>query len=194
MRTFSFPWSLLGLVARLALVGLAASFTLQPQPALAVTPVAAPAVQADKAPPPAKSPAAEPGTPRLVWGRLVAQDGKTTYDLDKQSVVVGSAAPADVVVPGSTLSPQHCRITYDAGRVAIEDLGSRHGTLVAGTALKKGKPMAIVQPLDLALGAVSLRFEFGERPAVIPPLKAAKHPGKKAKGKGKGKAKSAGAK
>lgn len=105
-----------------------------------------------------------------VWGKLVSADGKTMYPLEKPVVVIGSDAKADVVLAHATVSARHCRLTYKDGHVMAEDLGSRFATLLDGTALKKGKQSEVFQKSDLALGAVSLTFEFGERPALLKPL------------------------
>jgi hypothetical protein len=138
-------------------------------PALAATPK--PAVDAQ---------AAEPAPP---WGRLVSEDGKTAYPLDKDVVIVGNAAPADVVIDDKTVAPRQIRLTYKGGLVTVEELGSRFGTLLNGTALKKGKAVRILVKSQLALGAVTLNFEFGTRPGMVPPSqplppKAKPHKGK----------------
>ena len=131
--------------------------------------------------------AAKPGgtlaPEKTVWGRLVAANG-VGIELSKPVVLVGSGAGADAVLVDRTVSPLHARLTYKDGRAFLEDLGSKYGTLVSGSAVKKGDtPRLVTQKADLAFGAVSYTFEFGVRPALIPPLQALP--------KGKGKAKSA---
>jgi pSer/pThr/pTyr-binding forkhead associated (FHA) protein len=98
-------------------------------------------------------------------------------------VVVGSAEGSGVVVRHPSVSAQHARLTYKDGAVHLEDLGSRSGTLAAGALVKKGKPFRILQPMELAFGAVTLKFDFGERPKVLPPSQ------KRMDAKGRGKAK-----
>ncbi|MBM4341797.1 MAG: FHA domain-containing protein [Deltaproteobacteria bacterium] len=107
-----------------------------------------------------------------VWGKLATSDGKQTWSLDKPEIVVGSAATADVRLQDRSVSEVHCKVRHDAGTVTVEDLGSRTGTLAAGAALKKGKPFRILQHIEISVGAVQLRFEFGERPALLPPTQA----------------------
>ena len=114
----------------------------------------------------------EPVTPTKAWGRLVTADGKQRWELTKPVLIVGSDANADVMIGDKTVSAQHAKFTHADGVISIEDLGSKSGTLAAGTALKRGKPFRVLQPVDVALGAVLLRFEFGERPALIPPTQA----------------------
>ncbi len=106
---------------------------------------------------------------KVVWGTLTTEDGKTTYPLDKPTMVLGNAPPADVVIADASVAAQHVRFTYLNGVVHIEDLGSRHGTLLNGTALKKGKPMRILTKSSVSPGAVTLNFDFGVRPALIAP-------------------------
>jgi hypothetical protein len=122
------------------------------------------------------------------WGKLSTLDGKTSWPLDKPAVVVGGGA-VDVVVQDATVSAQQVRLAYKDGVVTIEDLGSKFGTLLDGTQLKKGKPMRILQPAQLSLGALQLKFEFGVRPKLLPPTqapsKAAKAKPKAPAGKGK---------
>ncbi|MBI5608261.1 MAG: FHA domain-containing protein [Deltaproteobacteria bacterium] len=128
------------------------------------------AVAAD--PPPAKAEAAAPA-----WGKLLSSDRKLAYPLDKPEVVVGTDPASGVVLHDNSVSPQHAKLVYKDGAVTIEDLGSKGGTLVAGTSLKKGKPFRIVQPVEIDVGAVTLYFEWGERPALLPPSQKAT-PGK----------------
>ncbi len=115
-------------------------------------------------PPPAKAEAAAPA-----WGKLLSSDRKLAYPLDKPEVVVGSDPACGVVVHEGSVSPQHAKLVYKDGVVTIEDMGSKSGTLVAGTALKKGKPFRILQPTEVDVGAVTLYFEWGERPALLAP-------------------------
>jgi predicted component of type VI protein secretion system len=122
------------------------------------------------------------------WGKLSTLDGKTTWPLDKTAMVVGTGE-ADVVVQDATVSPQQARLAYKDGIVTIEDLGSKFGTLLDGTQVKKGKPMRILQPAQLSLGALQLKFEFGVRPKLLPPTqppaKSGKAKPKAPAGKGK---------
>lgn len=104
-----------------------------------------------------------------MWGKLISSDGRITYPLDKPSMTIGSDATCGVVLHDPSVAGQHARLTYSDGYVDVEDLGSRTGTLVAGTAVKPGKPFRILQAVEVDVGAVTLKFEFGERPALLPP-------------------------
>lgn len=137
----------------------AVAIALAASPALAAEPPAA-------APPAAAKPTAKP------WGKLVSLDGKQTYQLELAEVAIGSGDGNGVTLRDPSVSPQHAKLTYNGGLVDLHDLGSKTGTLAAGALVKKGKPFRILQPMDLAFGAVILRFEFGERPALLPPTQA----------------------
>jgi pSer/pThr/pTyr-binding forkhead associated (FHA) protein len=50
--------------------------------------------------------------------------------------IVGRDASADIIVPVPTISRRHARITHDAGRVWLEDLGSTNGTYLNGHRLQ----------------------------------------------------------
>ena len=117
-----------------------------------------------------------------VWGKLTTLDGKTSYPLEKSEIIVGSAPTADVVLKDATVSARHLRLRYADGYVQVEDLGSRDGTLLDGTLLKKGKPSTILQKGNVSPGAVSLVFTYGERPALLSPVGAAKAAPEKGKG------------
>jgi hypothetical protein len=164
--------------------------------ALAATPAFA-AAPAGKAAPAA--PAAKAEAPAKVFGILIDQDGKR-YELKGKSAIVGSGAGADVVIAEPTMAAKHARFIMAGSTVTLEDLGSKFGTLASGTLVSKGKPFRILQPMDLALGARLMRFEFGERPDRIEPTQklsadkvkpapaaAAAKPTGKAVKKGKGK-------
>lgn len=117
-----------------------------------------------------------------VWGKLTTADGKTSYPLEKAEIIVGSAPSADVVLQDPSIAARHLRLRYADGYVQVEDLGSRDGTLLDGNLLKKGRPVTIQQKGNLTPGAVSLVFSYGERPALLSPVGAAKAAPDKGKG------------
>ena len=50
--------------------------------------------------------------------------------------LIGSSADCDVVIPRPTVSRRHCRLVRTDGRYSLEDLDSRNGTFVNGTAIR----------------------------------------------------------
>jgi pSer/pThr/pTyr-binding forkhead associated (FHA) protein len=72
--------------------------------------------------------------------------------------VVGRQPDCAVQLAGDpTVSRQHARLSLQGGQVLLEDLGSRHGTLLAG------RPVAgpvIIRPGDsFTVGRTTLRLE-----------------------------------
>lgn len=132
---------------------------------------------------------AAPAATAKPWGKLTAPTGQT-WKFTKPEITVGSAAECDVVLTDQTIAPQHFRIAFAEGSAAVEDLGSKGGTLVVGKAVKPGKPFKVWNNLDIYAGAVRLQFEFLERGRIAPtqPPKnksqAPKNAGKSVKGKG----------
>ena len=140
---------------------------------LAAPPAAAPPTKA----PPTKAPAtvaapAKPATPTppaptKPWGKLTSGSGQT-WELLKPEITVGSDTTCDVVLTDPTIAPKHFRLTFAAGNAAVDDLGSKMGTLVAGTAVKSGKPFKVLNAVEIDPGAVTLQFTFLERGTIAP--------------------------
>lgn len=118
----------------------------------------------------------------VVWGKLSSADGARSFALSGAEALVGSDKGCAVHLDDKTVAPQHARLSYRDGVIEVHDLGSRGGTLVAGTAVKPGKPFRLLQPVELTFGAVSLSFTFGERPDLIGPTQKARQPKAPTKG------------
>jgi len=74
------------------------------------------------------------------------RDGTKVAELRRgEALVVGRAAPSDVVVPDPALSRQHARFSFTPDGLTVEDLGSTNGTKVRGQKVTKEK----IQPGDL---------------------------------------------
>lgn len=142
----------------------------------APAPSAAPAAKKDAAKAPeAKAPQANaPEAKAAVWGKLTSADGAQAFELSGAEVLVGTEEICKVKLADKTVAGQHARLTYRDGVIEVHDLGSRGGTLVAGTAVKPGKAFRILQPVELTFGAASLNFAFGERPDLIGPTQKAR--------------------
>jgi pSer/pThr/pTyr-binding forkhead associated (FHA) protein len=70
-------------------------------------------------------------------------------------VVVGRSGEAGLVLRHPSLSRRHLRLRV-GGRVTVEDLGSRHGTVVAGRSLPPGVEQVIGGGELMQLGAISI--------------------------------------
>ncbi len=119
------------------------------------------------------------------WGYLVSADGKTRLPLDTSLVVVGTSPKAGAVISGSTVSKKHASISHKKGVVVVKDLRSTTGTLVAGTALRRGRTMQLFQRTKLTFGAETWTFEWGDRGKIIAPLRPSVQPNPKADPKAK---------
>jgi CRP-like cAMP-binding protein len=76
--------------------------------------------------------------PAILRVREGAEAGRTDL-LDGRPVTLGRAADADITLPDNSVSREHCRISWRADAYVIEDLGSRNGTYVNGTAITSVK-------------------------------------------------------
>jgi DNA-binding NtrC family response regulator len=95
---------------------------------------------------------------------IYAHDDTRLVELrEGDSVLVGRASPADVVVDDMTISRQHARFSYREGGVLVEDLGSRNGTLVRGARVATAQ---LRSGDDVRLGgvAVSIHLRGGAEP------------------------------
>jgi hypothetical protein len=74
-------------------------------------------------------------------------------------LVIGRLSECDVFVEDPAVSRQHAVIAVAAsGSIAIEDLGSRHGTRVNGQFVRKGRPMELGEGDVVQLGPRLLRI------------------------------------
>ncbi len=55
---------------------------------------------------------------------------------------VGRAQGADFIVDAALVSRVHCRLTFDAEGLGVEDLGSRNGTWVNGRKIARAPLMS----------------------------------------------------
>lgn len=78
-------------------------------------------------------------------------------------VVIGRAAPSDLLLRAAGVSGSHCRLTEMAGVVGayiLEDLGSSYGTAVNGS--KVVKPVVVSARDEIAVGGVRVRVVAGD--------------------------------
>ncbi|MDB4973200.1 MAG: two component, sigma54 specific, transcriptional regulator, Fis family [Myxococcaceae bacterium] len=97
---------------------------------------------------------------------VYAHDDTRLVELrESDSILVGRAPPADLVVEDMTISRQHARFTYRDGHVLVEDLGSRNGTLVRGVRVTHAQ---LRSGDDVRLGGVAISIHL--RGGAEPPL------------------------
>lgn len=80
--------------------------------------------------------------------------------VDKESFVVGRDAGCDLRIPDSSISGQHCRITYGAHsrQYYVEDLRSSMGTFVGTKRLEANSPEKLFDEAEIFISNV--RFTF----------------------------------
>ncbi len=111
---------------------------------------------------PEQRPSREPRAAVVVY----AHDDTRLVELrEGEAILVGRAPPADLVVEDMTISRQHARFLYREGRVEVEDLGSRNGTLVRGMRVSHAQ---LRSGDDVRLGGVAISIHM--RGGAEPPL------------------------
>ncbi len=79
--------------------------------------------------------------------------------LAEDTIVIGRAENATVVLGDSTVSRNHARITCDGSLYFVEDLGSALGTRVNGSPLPKGEKRLLRSGDVLAIGPYDISFQ-----------------------------------
>src|SRR5512140_1363679 len=85
------------------------------------------------------SPAAAPNKAfalKFISGKY--QGGEFPLKAEKQ-IVIGRSSELDMVLVEDMVSRKHAKITFTAGKITIEDLGSTNGTFVNGEKVKQAR-------------------------------------------------------
>jgi pSer/pThr/pTyr-binding forkhead associated (FHA) protein/DNA-binding CsgD family transcriptional regulator len=80
---------------------------------------------------------------------------QTVFSLRERPYTIGRASECDVVLPDPSVSRCHARLTPDGAGFQVEDLRSRHGTIVDGRRVERAE---VPSGTLLHLGNVTLRF------------------------------------
>jgi pSer/pThr/pTyr-binding forkhead associated (FHA) protein len=93
-----------------------------------------------------------------------------THESTAQTIILGRDASADFQIPLSTISRQHARIVEQDGLYVIEDLGSTHGTTVAGKKLSKGEKKVLKDGdvIELTKAKVKIAIESDRLIEAVP--------------------------
>lgn len=110
--------------------------------------IAVVAEEAAAAPRPATMSVSPPA--RLLWGA-------TVISLTTDEAIIGRDDTADIVLPETTVSRRHARITASAGQRMIEDLGSQNGTWVNERRVTAPTPLADGDRIRLGRALVTYR-------------------------------------
>ncbi|MFM2091107.1 MAG: hypothetical protein RLZZ127_1596 [Planctomycetota bacterium] len=95
--------------------------------------------------------------------RVKGTEGYTRAPLGKDRCVVGRASAAEVSIPHSSVSREHCVIVRDGEAWRVDDLGSANGTWVGKDRVQGSAPLA--ERSIIKCGKARLTFHLGEMPA-----------------------------
>jgi pSer/pThr/pTyr-binding forkhead associated (FHA) protein/uncharacterized protein YraI len=100
--------------------------------------------------------------------RITLPDGQSRdFVVEQASLGAGRAPDNDLIIDDQSLSRRHARLTFEAGRLMVEDLGSANGTFAGSQRLEANTPSLVAEDDVLRLGDVELRYTppITERPA-----------------------------
>ena len=95
------------------------------------------------------------------------------HPLEEESLVLGRASSADLVLEDRFLSRNHSRIFRIGDQLMIEDLGSRNGTMLNGQPVREPQPLAAGDVVKISGSVISV---VGDGQAT-PPVQPTPHPG-----------------
>jgi ferredoxin-NADP reductase len=96
--------------------------------------------------------------------KLVREDLAVVYPIEGDTVVVGRAPDAGIVIENNTVSRHHAKIFRQEQHWFIQDLGSQHGTLVNMVEIN-GSPVRLHPNDHIRLAAADFRIELpGKEP------------------------------
>jgi len=88
--------------------------------------------------------------------KILAPDAAPQSQELTDDLVVGRAAPADLIVADPKVSRRHCKIAHTPTGWQLEDLGSSNGTRVGGRTVKSH---TLRNGDTIEIGSTSLVFE-----------------------------------
>src|SRR5271165_6064493 len=100
--------------------------------------------------------------------RLAAISGPlrdSVFPLKDGALLIGRELSNDLLIDDSMVAPRHCRLTFDAGRCTVHDLGSLSGTFVNGLPVHE-RPLAHGD--QLVVGGSTFLFLREEPTATFP--------------------------
>ena len=106
----------------------------------------------------ADSNAVRPGYPRYM-----VKVGRQEFVLPSGETVIGRDPSAGVYVDHPSVSRRHARLSIEAGRARLQDLGSRNGTFLDGRRLDEATE--ILEDAFIGVGPVTLVFSVLRAPA-----------------------------
>jgi CheY-like chemotaxis protein len=84
----------------------------------------------------------------------------STIHVSKFPFVIGRDTDCDLRLLDPSISRRHCRLDWQDGRLTIEDLGSRNGTLVDGHRITDASPISEGDSIWLAGSVFTVRHHY----------------------------------
>lgn len=88
---------------------------------------------------------------------------RTRRRADDRDIIVGRWKKYDVAIPDYSISRTHCVFEFSSRGYKLRDAGSRNGTIVDGTTLRKGETITILGGEKLTLGRFQFVFNTGRQ-------------------------------
>jgi pSer/pThr/pTyr-binding forkhead associated (FHA) protein len=86
------------------------------------------------------------------------------FDVMQASIGVGRAADNELEIDEISVSRRHVRLSFEAGRMSVEDLGSANGTFVGSQRIAPNTLTLVPENETLRVGDVELRYTPVEPP------------------------------
>lgn len=77
-----------------------------------------------------------------------------SHTIDTSLISVGRAIDNDIILDHESVNSHHARFAIKRGQIIIEDLGSKHGTILDGERIPPNKPYLLDRSEDIRLGEV----------------------------------------
>jgi serine/threonine protein kinase len=93
--------------------------------------------------------------------RITVRNGPLTghsFVLHQDVTTLGRTAGNDIIIPDGTVSRNHARLIFHAGKWSLEDVGSSNGSFVNGTRITRATP--VMHGDTIRLGDEILSFEL----------------------------------
>src|SRR5258706_9175069 len=97
--------------------------------------------------------------------RIRMPDGQSReFAVEQGALGAGRASDNELVLDDISVSRRHARLTFDAGQMTVEDLGSANGSYIGSQRLAPNTPSLVPGDQAARLGDIELRFVPTEAP------------------------------
>jgi pSer/pThr/pTyr-binding forkhead associated (FHA) protein len=97
--------------------------------------------------------------------RIRMPDGQSReFAVEQAAIGAGRSSDNELVLDDISVSRRHARLTFDAGQMTVEDLGSANGSYLGSQRLAPNTPTLVPADQSARLGDIELRFVPVEAP------------------------------